>query len=250
MYLCNKIQEIQQDMEEKKSLTVKEWADEDRPREKMLLLGKKELTNAELIAILLRSGVPGKNAVDVAKEVLALTDNSLTTLSRLDFSHLAAIRGLGTAKATTLLAALELGWRMQGEINGSKSVIINDSESLFNYMLPLMVDLEHEEFWAVFFNIHHKVIGRQRIAMGGQTETPVDLRILFRNALEAKAVKVSVVHNHPAGSISPSPADNKLTRQIAEAGNLLNIKLEEHLIIALTPDGKPDYYSFHDNGRL
>ena len=109
MYLCTKIQEIQQDMEEKKSLTVKEWADEDRPREKMLLHGKKELSNAELIAILLRSGVPGKNAVDVAKEVLNLTGNSLTGLSRLDFSHLSAIHGLGTAKATTLLAALELG---------------------------------------------------------------------------------------------------------------------------------------------
>lgn len=250
MYLCNKIQEIQQDMEEKKSLTVKEWANEDRPREKMLLLGKKELSNAELIAILLRSGIPGKNAVDVAKEVLSLTGNSLTSLSRLDFSHLSAIRGLGTAKATTLLAALELGWRMQGEINNNKSLTINDSNSLFNYMLPLIVDLDHEEFWAIFLSTRNKVIGRQRIAMGGQTETPVDIRILFRNALDAKAVKLSVVHNHPAGSTTPSPIDNKLTKQIFEAGNLLNIKLEEHLIIALTSDGKPDYYSFHDNGRL
>ena len=250
MYLCTKIEELQQDMEEKNYLTVKEWADEDRPREKMLLRGKKELSNAELIAILLRSGVPGKTAVDVAKEVLSMTDNKLTALSQMDYSRLAAVKGLGTAKATTLLAALELGWRMQGEISTAKELIVNDSTSLFNYMSPLLVDLDHEEFWAVYLSNRNKVLARQRIAMGGQTETSVDARIIFRGALECKAVKVAVLHNHPSGSIRPSQEDRKLTRLLVEAGKLLNISITEHLIVAIGPDGHPDYYSFHDNGLI
>ena len=237
-------------MDGKKTLTVKEWADEDRPREKMLLHGKKELSNAELIAILLRSGIPGKNAVDVAKEVLSLTGNSLTNLSRLDFSHLAVVRGLGTAKATTLLAALELGWRMQSEINNSKELILSNSSDLFNYMSPLLADLDHEEFWAVYLSNRNKVLARQRIAMGGQTETTVDARILFRGALECKAVKVAVLHNHPAGNLLPSREDQQLTKMLSEAGKLLQINLTEHLIIAIGADGHPNYYSFHDNGAL
>ncbi len=247
MYLCTKIQESQQDMDEKKSLTVKEWASEDRPREKMLLHGKKELSNAELIAILLRSGIPGKNAVEVAKEILNLTNNSLTALSQFNFKRLASIRGLGSAKAATLLAALELGWRMQGEINSSKSITIANSTDLFNYMLPQVVDLDHEEFWAIYLSNSNKVISKQRIAMGGQTDTPVDIRILFRIALENKAIKLSVIHNHPSGNITPSNSDKQLTRHIIAAGELLNIKLVEHLIIGLKPDGRADYYSFHDN---
>ena len=237
-------------MEQKNYLTVKEWADEDKPREKMLLHGKKELSNAELIAILLRSGIQGKTAVDVAKEVLRSVGNKLTTLSRLDYSRLAGIKGVGTAKATTLIAALELGWRMQSEINTSKELILNDSTAIFNYMSPLLVDLDHEEFWAIYTTQHNKVIGRQRIAMGGQTETMVDPRIVFRGALECKAVKIILLHNHPAGSLRPSSVDRKLTQQLTEAGRLLQITVIEHIIIALSPENKADYYSFHDNGLL
>lgn len=250
MYLCSKIQDIQKDMENKKCLTVKEWANDDKPREKMLLYGKKGLSNTELIAILLRSGLPGKTAVDVAKEILSTADNKLTTLSRLDYSHLAHIKGLGTAKVTTLMAALELGWRMQGEISDSNELILNDSTSIFNYMAPLMVDLDHEEFWVVYMSIRNKVITRQRIAVGGQTETPVDIRIIFRKALENKAVHIALLHNHPSGGLHPSSIDCKLTKQLAEAGNLLQIKVTEHIIIALGATGKADYYSFHDNGLL
>ena len=237
-------------MENKNSLTVKEWANEDKPREKMLLRGKKELSNAELIAILLRSGVQGKTAVDVAMEVLGIADNKLTTLSQLDHRRLARIKGLGTAKTTTLMAALELGWRMQGEINTDKELIINDSTSLFNYMSPLLVNLDHEEFWAVFLSVRNKVIERQRIALGGQTSLQVDPRIIFRAALECKAVSIAVLHNHPSGGLQPSSADRKLTQQLAEAGKLLQINVSEHLIVALGPNGKADYYSFHDNGLL
>lgn len=250
MYLCTKIIELQQDMNENFSLTLKEWADEDKPREKMLSKGKKELTNAELIAILLRSGLQGKSAVDVAKEVLTMADNSLVNLSLLDFNQLSSIKGLGPAKATTLMATLELGRRMHGEIGKNKELIINTSDDLFNYMSPLIADLDHEEFWAVFLSNRGKVLGRQRISMGGQTATPVDLRILFRNALENKAVSLMVAHNHPSGSFKPSHEDKILTQRIYEGGKILEIKLLDHIIIAIGPTNKTDYYSFHEEGLL
>ena len=237
-------------MNENFSLTLKEWADEDKPREKMLDKGKKTLTNAELIAILLRSGLRGKSVVEVAKEVLAFSDNSLTNLSQMEFSQLSAIKGVGPAKATTLMAALELGWRMHGEIGNSKEVIINDSQALFSFMTPILADLDHEEFWAVYLSNRGKVLSRQRISMGGITGTPVDIRVLYRGAIECKAVSIMVAHNHPSGSLQPSREDKNLTQQISEAGKLLEIKLLDHIILAIGPGGKADYFSFHDNGRL
>ena len=166
MYLCTKIIELQRNMDHDFSLTLKKWADEDKPREKMLAKGKKELTNAELIAILLRSGLPGKSVVEVAKEVMTKSDNSLTSLSQMEFNELSKIKGVGQAKATTLMSALELGWRMQGEISKNKELIINSSTELFNYITPLLVDLDHEEFWTVYLSNRNKVLGRQRISMG------------------------------------------------------------------------------------
>lgn len=237
-------------MNQKKSLTVKDWDDADKPREKLLTLGKKTLTNAELIAILLRTGVKGNSVVDMAKEVLATADNRLTTLSRLDATQLTAINGMAKAKAATLIAALELGWRMQGEFCEDNVLILNDSNALFNYMSPLVADIDHEEFWAIYLNNAKKVIGRQRIASGGQTSTAVDIRMVFRGALDCKAVALMVVHNHPSGSLRPSPEDKHLTQQLSEAGKLLQIKLYEHLIIGLSPTGQVSYYSFHDEGHL
>ena len=250
MYLCTKILEKQRDMDEYFSLTLKEWANEDKPREKMLSKGKKELTNAELIAILLRSGLQGKSAVGMAKEVLTLSGNSLTTLSQMEPSQLSSIKGLGTAKATTLMAALELGWRMQGEISKNKELIISSSTDLFNYMTPLLADLDHEEFWAIYLSNRNKVLGRQRISMGGQTQVSVDMRIVFRGAIECKAVSLMVAHNHPSGSLKASVEDKNLTRNIIEAGKILDIKLLEHLVIGISPSGKADYFSFHDNGLI
>ncbi|MBP5547156.1 MAG: DNA repair protein RadC [Bacteroidales bacterium] len=232
------------------SLTLKEWADEDKPREKMLSKGKKELTNAELIAILLRSGLQGKSAVGMAKEVLNLADNSLTTLSQMEFNQLSSIKGLGSAKAATLMAALELGWRMQGEISKNKELIIRNSTEFFNYMTPLLADLDHEEFWAVYLSNRNKVLGRQRISMGGQTNVSVDLRIIFRGAIECKAVSLMVAHNHPSGSLKASQEDKHLTHCIAEAGKMLDIKLLEHIIVGISALGQADYYSFHDNGLV
>lgn len=234
-------------MNEKKNLTVKEWSEQDQPREKMFSQGKKQLTDAELVAILLRTGVTGQSVVELAKEVLATTDGSLTALSRVEFSQLRAIKGMATAKIATLMAALELGWRMQSELDNVKEVIIQDSTELFRYMSSCVIDLDHEELWAVYLSNRNKVLGRQRIAMGGQTETLADPRIIFRGALECKAVKFMVIHNHPSGLLRPSREDRDLTHRLCEAGKLLQIKLEEHLIIGITPEGKADYYSFHDN---
>lgn len=237
-------------MDEYFSLTLKEWADEDKPREKMLSKGKKELTNAELIAILLRSGIPGKSVVEVAKEVLSLTDNSLTALSQLEFNQLSSIKGLGSAKATTLMAALELGWRMQGEFLRNKELVISNSTDLFNYMAPLLADLDHEEFWAVYLSNRNKVLGRQRISMGGQTNVSVDMRVIFRGAIECKAVNLMVAHNHPSGSLRVSLEDKRITHLIIEAGKILDIKLLEHIIVGITPTGKADFFSLHDNGLV
>lgn len=237
-------------MNEKKYISVKEWAEDDQPREKMIAHGKKQLSNAELVAILLRTGVKGQSVVDLAKEVLATTGNSLTALSRIELRQLNAIKGMANAKSATLMAALELGWRMQGELDSGKELVIKTSDDLFRYMSPLVVDLDCEEFWAVYLSNRNKVLGRQRIAMGGLTETSVDPRIIFHGALECKAVKLMVVHNHPSGSLKPSSEDRRLTQRLAEAGNLLQIKLLEHLIIALSANGKADYYSFNDNGLI
>lgn len=250
MYFCSEFQDRQRDMNENFYLTVKEWSDEDKPREKMLAKGKKELTNAELLAILLRSGVQGKGAVDMAKEVLQVAGGSLTELSRLEYSQLGKIKGMGEAKATTLMAALELGWRMQSEINNAKELILKDSHDLFNYMKPLLADLDHEEFWAVYISNRGKVLGRQRITTGGLTGTYVDPRVVFRGALEHKAVSVMVTHNHPSGLLRPSTEDKNLTTQLAEGGKLLQIRLQDHIIIGITASGTAEYYSFRDNGLI
>jgi len=237
-------------MDSKKTLTVKDWADEDKPRERLLSQGKKQLTDVELLAILMRTGVPGKSVVELAKEILASTGNSLVNLSRLDYSQLRTFKGMAGAKAATLMAALELGWRMHSEAASNPDNVITDSKSLFNYMLPTLADLDHEEFWAIFMNNRNKVLGRQRISVGGQTDTAVDARILFRAALDAKATVIAVAHNHPSGTLKPSTNDRVLTKRLVYAGNLLGIKVTEHLIIAIGPQGVPDYFSFHDEGLV
>ena len=234
----------------KKTLTVKEWADEDKPREKMLSHGKKQLSNVELVAILLRNGLQGKSVLELAREVLDSAGNSLTTLSKMDYKQLSCRKGMAKAKVTTLMAALELGWRMQSEIDNEKLTVIDSSDKLFKYFLSTTIDLDHEEFWAVYLNNHNKVLGRQRISMGGLTETTVDVRILLRGALEYKATALAVMHNHPTGVTKPSTQDRALTRKLMEACKIMDLQLKDHIIVGLAPDGHADYYSFHDNGLV
>lgn len=237
-------------MEGKNYLTVNEMDDSDKPREKMIAQGKKALSNTELIAILLRSGVRGTNVIQLAQSILASCGNSLTDLARMEYADLSRIKGMASAKTTSLLAALELGWRMQNEMNNSREHVLNDSRDTFNYIADKLVDLGHEEFWAIYLSNRNKVVGQQRISMGGQTDTTVDIRILFRAAIECKAVRLTVVHNHPSGRLTPSREDRELTYQIQAAGELLQIKLIDHLIVGIAPNGKATYHSFRDSKEL
>lgn len=234
-----------------KSIPINQWAEEDRPREKMLTQGKKTLTDSELIAILLRTGVKGFSAIDMAQQILKENRNSLTELARLEVNDLTSkYKGLGMAKAVTILAALELGNRMLKENSNNKEDLIKNSKDLFLYIAPFIIDLPTEEFWTIYLNQRGKVVWRQRIGVGGLTQTTVDVRVVFKGALEHNAVALVVAHNHPSGNLEPSQADKNLTKRIAEAGEILNIKLMDHVIVGITPTGERDYYSFIENALL
>lgn len=234
-----------------KNIPMNQRPKEDRPREKMLALGKKCLTDSELLAILIRTGIPGASAADIAMSILQQANNRLTELARMEISDLQRChKGLGLTKAITVLAALELGNRMLKEDLKPNDDIIKNSEDLFRFISHSIIDLPHEEFWAIYLNQRNKVIWRQRISSGGLTQTTVDLRIIFRAALEHNAVYLAVAHNHPSGNLQPSTPDKELTHRISSAGGILGIKLLEHIIVGILPEGRPGYYSFIDHGLL
>jgi len=237
-------------MNEKYSNPVTEWAEEDKPREKLLNQGKKNVTDAELIAILLGSGSPGENVVELAKRMLKKADNNLNTLRNFGISDLQQFHGVGEAKAITITAALELGYRLITHQSDSKNNIVSCSKDIFEYIAPTLIDLPYEEFWVVFLNVRNKIIGKRNISSGGNTETSVDIRKIFQLALEYKAVSIAVAHNHPSGSVSPSSKDKTLTKQIFEAGKLLRIQLLEHLVVGIDDSGDTTYFSFYDNGLI
>ena len=237
--------------QQKESITLKDWAIEDRPREKLIAKGKKELSNAELIAILIGSGSVGQSAVELAKEILYSYDNDLSLLSRQTIGDLTkGFKGMGEAKAVSVIAALELGYRMLNETNSKKEVYISDSMELFRYISPSLIDLPCEEFWAIYMNHRNKVLFKQRISIGGITETPVDLRKIFSIALEKNAVRIALAHNHPSGHLTPSKPDKSLTHNIMQAGKILNIDVMDHIIVGVDDNNRPDYYSFLDNGIM
>ena len=247
----NKTAQLSDSNDRKQNLTVKEWDAEDRPREKLIAKGKKELTNAELLAILIGSGSVGQSAVELAKEILYSNDNNLSLLSRQGIKELTHdFKGMGEAKAVSIIAALELGYRMLAENAAQKEYIISDSNDLFNYICPSIVNLPVEEFWAIYLNIKRKALFKQRISLGGITDTPVDIRRIFATALEKNAVYIAVAHNHPTGHLNPSREDKNLTCRILEAGKILNIELIDHIIVGIGENNRPGYYSFHDNGLV
>lgn len=233
----------------KRMLTVKDLAPEDRPREKMMAQGKKALTNAELIAILIGSGNTDKNAVVLAQELLNAYDNRLSNLSRREIKELMKMKGIGEAKAISILAALELGYRMLSERNDN-ATILDSAYKAFCFISPRIIDLTNEEFWAIYLNTRNKVVSTQRISIGGLTSTPVDIRLIFRMALENNATSLIVCHNHPGGSTQPSAKDKTLTQSIIEAGKTLNIPLVDHIIVALDYNDTPQYYSFLEEGLI
>lgn len=226
---------------------MRHLADEDKPREKALAQGIGVLTDAELLAILLRVGIRGKSVLTVAREILARYDNDLARLARSTPRELARmVPGIGPAKAITIIAALELGLRARGALARAESnPRLTSSAVVFDYMRPRLELLTHEEFWIVTLSQRLSLLGAERISTGGIAATLVDLKMLFKRAIDAQCPAIALVHNHPSGALVPSAADDDLTRRICAAAKLLDIRVVDHLIIASN-----GYYSYADHSRL
>lgn len=226
-------------------LPMKAWAEDDQPREKLLQKGVASLSTNELLAILLRSGVGGESALDLARRILADSGNNLNALARLgvrDFMN--RYNGVGIAKAASIVAAIELGNRRSlAEACIVRSV--QSSRDAYGYIAPYLKDLNHEEFWCMFLNRANHIQGCERLSSGGMAGTVIDVRILFRKALDVKAHGMIIAHNHPSGTLEPSNYDVSVTHKISKAGNLLEINLLDHLII-----GGTGFFSFADEGLL
>ncbi len=231
-------------MSEPSYRAIPAWAEEDRPREKMLLKGKLALTDTELLAILLGSGSVGQSAVGLAQEILASVEYDLQRLGKRSVPELQRFRGVGEAKAIAIAAALELGRRRQLS-DLRQRPRISGSRDAFDVLAPLLADLHHEEFWALLLNKANEVTARERLSSGGTAGTVVDIKIFFKTALDARAAAAIAVHNHPSGNLQPSQADIDLTRRLKKAGELLELPLLDHLIVS-----ERGYFSFADEGML
>jgi DNA repair protein RadC len=230
--------------EHMEKLPIRSWAEEDRPREKLLLKGRHSLTDAELIAILIGTGSARESAVELARRILRTVENSLHELARLTIADLMAHNGIGEAKAVSIAAALELGRRRAtGQPLSRRRITV--SRDAAGFLQPLMADLLHEEFWILCLNRNNSVLGHCCISSGGVAGTVVDPKILFRMALEKKASSVILCHNHPSGNLKPSEEDLRLTRRMTEAGKLLEIQVLDHLIVS-----QHGFFSFADEGLL
>ncbi|MCK6616298.1 MAG: DNA repair protein RadC [Cyclobacteriaceae bacterium] len=225
-------------------LNIKNWAAEDRPREKLLLKGTAALTDAELIAILLGTGTASTSAVDLAKNILQTVNNNLDDLARLSVNDLMKIKGIGRAKAITIISALELG-RRRKETSGAEKPKVTSSTEAYALLKSNLMDKPHEEFWVLLLNRASRLIKIQQVSQGGVHGTVADPKIIFKTALEELASAIIVAHNHPSGNLTPSQQDVDLTKKLKESARLLDITLTDHLIIA----GK-DYFSFADEGML
>ena len=225
-------------------LNIKRWAAEDRPREKLLLKGKAALTDAELIAILLGTGTAAMSAVDVAKTILEAVSNDLNELARLTVKDLMKIKGVGEAKAITIVSALELG-RRRKDLLGEEKPKISGSKDIYDLLKAELLDIPHEAFWIVLLNRANRVIKKHQISQGGVAGTVADPKIIFKIALEELASGVILAHNHPSGNLTASQSDIDLTRKLKESGKLLEIQILDHIIFA----GKK-YMSFADEGLM
>ena len=220
---------------------IRNWSDDDRPREKLMLKGKSVLSDAELIAILIGSGSRNESAVDLSKRILASAD-SLNSLGKMSISQLMNFKGIGEAKAIAIIAALELGRRRRAE-DTVELVKITSSKLVFEIMQPIIGELPHEEFWVLFLNNSNKIISKSQLSKGGITGTIVDARLVFKLALENGATGLILCHNHPSGNLQPSEADKEITKKLKLAGESLDVKVLDHLIIT-----ESKYYSFVDEG--
>ena len=225
-------------------MSIKFLAEDDRPREKFLLNGKNSLSDAELLAIIMGSGNREDSAVELGRKILSSVGNNWHNLSLLQISDLMKFKGIGEAKAISIATALEIGRRRAAQEVPEKIQITTSLES-YKVLLPYLSDLQTEEFWTVYLNQNNRILGKSKLSSGGINQSVVDLRILFKNALEHLATGIIIAHNHPSGNLKPSSEDLKITKQIAEAGKILNIQLLDHLIIT-----QNSYLSFADENLL
>lgn len=226
------------------SFSIKNWSEDDKPREKLLLKGKAALSDAELVAILIGSGSTRESAVSLSKRILASVNHQLGELGRLSVPQLMQFNGIGKAKAVAIAAALELGRRRRHEEALQKARIRNSRE-VFELLQPVIGELPHEEFWILYLNNSNTVIHQELLSKGGITGTLVDVRLVIKRALELGAIGLILAHNHPSGTLKPSEADKQLTVKIQSAAKALDLKILDHLIIT-----EGDYYSFADQGTL
>ena len=229
-------------MAENSFFPITNWSEDDKPREKLMLKGKSALSDAELIAILIGSGSRSESAVDLSKRILASVDNNLNALGKLSISQLMTFKGIGEAKAISIIAALELGRRRRSE-DAIELKKVTSSKVIFEIMQPIIGELPHEEFWIIYMNNSNKVISKSQLSKGGIIGTLVDVRIVFKTALEMGATALILCHNHPSGTLVPSDADKQITRKLKLAGESLEIKVLDHLIIT-----EASYFSFADEG--
>lgn len=229
---------------ESKPLTIKEWALDDRPREKMMSKGIGALSDAELMAILIGSGTRNETAVAISQRILALASSNLNELGKFSLKDFTKIKGIGTAKAITIMAALELG-RRRKKVEAINRKQISSSTDVIDIFQPQLADLPHEEFWILLLNRANKIIDQVRISEGGQTATVVDIRKIMKLVLEHQALGVILCHNHPSGNHNPSEDDIKITQKLKAAATTLDIKLLDHVIVT---DSK--CYSMADNGLI
>jgi len=226
------------------SFSIKNWSDDDKPREKLVQKGKSHLTDAELIAILIGSGSRNESAVELSKRILASVNNNLNELGKLSIKQLMQFKGIGEAKAVSIAAALEIGRRRRGE-EAQKITKISSSKNVFELLQPKMGELPHEEFWIVFLNNSNSVLQAGQLSKGGITGTLVDVRLVLKQALELGAVGLILAHNHPSGTLKPSEADKQITRKLKVASEALDIKVLDHIIIT-----QKEYFSFADENIL
>ena len=224
------------------NFSIKHWADDDKPREKLMLKGKQALSDAELIAILIGSGSRNESAVELSKRILASVDNNLNALGKLSLKQLMEFKGIGEAKAISITAALELGRRRRTEETVELKKITS-SKAVFEIMQPIIGELPHEEFWVLYLNNSNKVIYKAQLSKGGITGTVVDIRLLFKTAFEQNATSIILTHNHPSGKLLASDADLEITKKLKLAGNQLDVKVLDHIIIT-----EKGYFSFQDEG--
>lgn len=225
-------------------MSLKFLAEDDRPREKFLFKGKNALSDAELLAIIMGSGSRDESAVELARKILQSVENNWHHLSRLQIADLMKFKGVGEAKAISIAAALEIGRRRATQEIPERTQI-KSSNDIFVLLSPFLSDLQTEEFWAIFLNQNNRVLGKSQLSSGGINQSVVDVRILFKAAIDQFATALVIAHNHPSGNLKPSTEDVKITKQIAEAGKILNIQLLDHVIIA-----QNSYFSFADESML